>query len=232
MQKIGIICAMDEELESIVSSLGVKCEEIQDKGFLLHKAIYHNYQLVFILCGIGKVNAAVHTQYLINKEQPDYVINVGVAGSLSPDLLFGDVVIASDLVQHDVDVTGFGLPLGQIPRMDVFAFSSNPELLDLAQTIKHHAYQVVVGRVVTGDQFIDNKEKAELMHTHFNALACEMEGAAIAQACHINGVPFIAIRALSDMAGRSDTAVHSFEQLKLMTANRSAVIIKQLLELM
>ena len=230
---IGIICAMEEELESITRSLGnISVTTTSNRGFTVHTANYKNHDLVFILCGIGKVNAAIHTQYIIDTYMPKYIINVGVGGSLSPDLSFGDVVIANDLVQHDMDVSGFGLPLGQIPRMDVFAFTSDSDLLQKAATITSDEYKVVLGRIATGDQFIDDKQQADFIHNEFNAVACEMEGAAIAHVCYVNQVPFIVVRALSDMAGRDGAAVHSFEQLKEMTAKRSSNVVKQLLELM
>ncbi|MFN7095118.1 MAG: 5'-methylthioadenosine/S-adenosylhomocysteine nucleosidase, partial [Burkholderiales bacterium] len=117
--KIGIICAMEEELTSILQHLNLTCQINQEYGLVLQKAQYLQHELAFILSGIGKVNAAIHSQFMINQFNPDYVINVGVAGSLSPDLTFGDVVIANDLIQHDIDVAAFGIPLGQIPRMDV-----------------------------------------------------------------------------------------------------------------
>ena len=229
---IGIICAMEEELTSIVRNLGVTTSHIpSNSGFDVYTARYGKHELAFILCGIGKVNAAIHTQKLIDSYSIEYLINLGVAGSLSADLTFGDVVIASDLVEHDMDVSGFGLPLGQIPRMDVFAFKSDPILLECADKIKVVNHKTVIGRIVSGDQFIDNKEKAEFLHSHFNALACEMEGAAIAHTCHVNNIPFIVIRALSDMAGRYGIATHSFEELKDMTANHSSNVVKQLLDL-
>lgn len=230
---IGIICAMEEELDSIINLLEVKASlTVSGQGFAVHRAEFKGHDLVFILCGIGKVNAAIHTQYLIDSFNPNYIINVGVAGSLSIDLSFGDVVIANDLIQHDIDVSGFGIAKGQIPRMDVFSFSSDKKLLEYSKEIKSFDYKIVHGRIATGDQFIDDKQKAEFIHSEFGALACEMEGAAIAHACYVNKVPFIVIRALSDMAGRSDTAIHSFEQLKHMTANRSSNVVKQLLERM
>jgi adenosylhomocysteine nucleosidase len=229
---IGIICAMEEELTSIVRNLDVTTSHIPSKSdFDVYTARYGRHELVFILCGIGKVNAAIHTQMLIDSYSIEYLINVGVAGSLSADLTFGDVVVASDLVEHDMDVSGFGLPLGQIPRMDVFAFKSDPILLECADKIKIANHKTVIGRIVSGDQFIDSKEKVEFLHSHFNALACEMEGAAIAHTCHVNNIPFIVIRALSDMAGRDGVAAHSFEELKNMTANHSSNVVKQLLAL-
>jgi adenosylhomocysteine nucleosidase len=229
--KIGIICAMEEELTSILQHLNLTCQINQEYGLVLQKAQYLQHELAFILSGIGKVNAAIHSQFMINQFNPDYVINVGVAGSLSPDLTFGDVVIANDLIQHDIDVAAFGIPLGQIPRMDVFAFSASEVLLQHAQTITGEGHKVVIGRIATGDQFIAYKDKAEFIHNNFQALACEMEGAAIAHTCYLNKVPFIVVRALSDMAGREDVAIRSFNELKQMTAARSSFIVKKLLGL-
>lgn len=228
--KIAIICAMIEELDSIIASLGVNCEVNQHGVFEVHTTNYNAHELVFILCGIGKVNAALHTQFIVDKFIPDYVINVGVAGGLTPELNFGDVVIASDLVQHDMDVTAFGIPAGQIPRMDIFAFQSSEHLLELAKVIEYTDYKVHIGRIGSGDQFIEHKIHADKIRSTFDALACEMEGAAIAHVCHVNKVPFLVIRALSDKAGTDDkAAIHSFDELKDMVAARSAHIVKQLL---
>jgi adenosylhomocysteine nucleosidase len=228
--KIAIICAMQEELESIIDSLNVSCNVTQYGEFEVHAANYNAHELVFILCGIGKVNAALHTQFIIDKFIPDYVINVGVAGGLTSELTFGDVVIASDLVQHDMDVTAFGIPPGQIPRMDIFAFKANDSLLELAKNVDSSDFKVYVGRIVSGDQFIEDKERANKIQSIFAALACEMEGAAVAHVCYVNKVPFLVVRALSDKAGTDDkTAIHSFDELKDMVASRSSYIVQQLL---
>ncbi len=228
--KIAIICAMQEELESIITSLGVNCNVTKDGVFEVHRANYNSHELVFILCGIGKVNAALHTQFIIDKFTPNYVINVGVAGGLSPELDFGDVVIADDLLHHDMDVTAFGIPLGQVPRMDIFAFKSHDNLLELAKNIAISDFKVQIGRIVSGDQFIEDRDRANKIQSTFNALACEMEGAAVAHVCHVNKVPFLVVRALSDKAGTDDkAAIHSFDELKDMVAHRSSFIVQQLL---
>src|SRR6185437_5277215 len=229
--KIAIICAMEEELESIIASIGADCNVTKHGNFEVHTVNYNTHELVFILCGIGKVNAALHTQFIIDKFTPDYVINVGVAGGLTSELNFGDVVIASDLVEHDMDVTAFGIPLGQIPRMDVFAFNCSEYLLELAKNIDHAEFKVQIGRICSGDQFIEDKAKADKIRTTFDAIACEMEGATVAHVCHVNKVPFLVVRALSDKAGTDDkAAIHSFDELKDMVEGRSSQIVKQLLQ--
>lgn len=237
--KIAIICAMDEELQAIFQALGSKIEKHSTHlGFDVYSTHMYDsvgkvrHELFLVLCGIGKVNAAIHTQFLLHQYTPDMVINVGVAGSLSKDLTFGDVVLATDLVHHDMDVSGFDLPLGQVPRMDVFSFASDNKLLGLATTISSTEFKIVAGRIATGDQFIDSKTRAEFIASTFNALACEMEGAAVAQTCYINKVPFLVVRAVSDMAGNDDMqAVRTYFELKNMVAEKSAFVVKQLLEL-
>ncbi|HLX53666.1 MAG TPA: 5'-methylthioadenosine/adenosylhomocysteine nucleosidase [Aquella sp.] len=229
--KIAIICAMEEELESIIASIGGSNDVTKYGEFEVHHAKYNNHELIFILCGIGKVNAALHTQFIIDKFTPDYVINVGVAGGLTTELNFGDVVIANDLVQHDMDVTAFGIPPGQIPRMDVFSFKCSEHLLELARNIDHQDFKVQIGRICSGDQFIEDKVKADTIRTTFEAVACEMEGAAVAHVCHVNKMPFLVVRSLSDKAGTDDkAAIHSFDDLKDMVAHRSSQIVKQLLQ--
>lgn len=229
--KLAIICAMEEELHEITKIMTLPLVNTVEKA---SNKYYHyqteNHSIVTVISGIGKVNAAVTTQILLDTFDIDFVVNVGVAGSLSTKLNFGDVVIASDLVQHDFDITSFGEPLGQIPRMDVFGFSADVVLNEALQSSLHIPGQsVVVGRIVSGDQFIDDVAKAEFLHKHFDALACEMEGAAIAHVCHLNKKSFAVVRALSDMAGQSGAGVHSYEELKYMAANRAAFVIKNLL---
>lgn len=229
--RIAIICAMVEELDSIIELIGSDCTVSKHGEFEVYATTYHNHELVFILCGIGKVNAAMHTQFIINTFTPGYIINVGIAGGLTSELNFGDVVIASDLIQHDMDVTAFGIPLGQIPRMDVFAFNCSEYLLEAAKGIIPDGFKVQIGRIASGDQFIEDKSRADKISVTFNAIACEMEGAAVAHVCYVNKVPFLVVRALSDKAGTDDKEVarHSYYELKDMAAQRSSVIVKQLL---
>jgi adenosylhomocysteine nucleosidase len=228
--KIAIICAMAEELESILTAIGNNATVTTHGQFEVHNANFYNHEVVAILCGIGKVNAALHTQFIIDKFAPNYVINVGVAGGLIPELNFGDVVIANDLVEHDMDVTAFGMPLGQIPRMDVFAFACSEAILNAAKDVVHPGFKVQIGRIASGDQFIEDKLQADKIFNTFNAIACEMEGAAVAHVCHVNKTPFLVVRALSDKAGTDDkAAIHSYDELKDMVAKRSALIVEQIL---
>lgn len=229
--KLAIICAMDEELSAVKDILNVKpVNEICKAGNIYSEFIIGDKTIIAVVSGIGKVNAAITTQVLLDNFSVDYVINVGVAGSLSSDLNFGDVVIATDLVQHDCDVTAFGLPKGQIPRMDTFSFKADDELnKKIFKNLNLTHNQAVAGRIVSGDQFIDDGVIAQQLHKDFDALACEMEGAAIAHVCYVNSMPFTVVRALSDMAGQDGIAVHSYDELKEMAADRAASVIRGLL---
>lgn len=229
--KLAIICAMEEELAAIEAAVSLSLVAKLDKA----SNSYAEYQfgehtIILVVSGIGKVNAAVTTQILIDNFAPDAIVNVGVAGSLTRDLVFGDVVIATDLVEHDFDITAFGVPLGQIARMDTFSFAADAKLNELLHSVSLLNHQVVLGRIVSGDQFIDNEQKALFLRNEFKALACEMEGAAIAHVCYLNKVPFAVVRSLSDMAGQDGQGIHSFNELKEMAAGRAALVVKNLME--
>ena len=162
--------------------------------------------VVVVRSGIGKVNAAVCTQILVDRYQVDAVINTGIAGSLRAEINIGDIVLSTDLVQHDMDATGFGYPVGQIPQMDIFAFPADEGLRNLAKECCEQVnpdIQAYTGRVVSGDQFISDKAKKQWLVEHFQGSCTEMEGAAIAQTAWLNQVPVLIIRAISDKADDS-----------------------------
>ena len=222
--KLGIIVAMEEELKVVLNDMEVK-DKSEHAGMVFYDGIYHDLEVIAVVCGVGKVNAAVCTQILISVYGADKIVNIGVAGGVRKDIKQGDVVIADTLIQHDVDAKGFGYDLGRIPRLDVFDFKSDRELINICleagkEGIKEH--QILVGRIVTGDQFIASAEKTEWLDRYFGAFACEMEGASIAQVCHLNKVPFVVIRSISDNAD-SEAAV-SFDEF-LETAVENATVI-------
>ena len=229
--KLAIICAMEEELAAIEAAVSLNLVAKLDKAsnnYAEYK--FGEHTIILVVSGIGKVNAAVTTQILIDNFAPDAIVNVGVAGSLTRDLVFGDVVIATDLVEHDFDITAFGVPLGQIARMDTFSFAADAKLNELLHSVSLLNHQVVLGRIVSGDQFIDDEQKALFLRNELKALACEMEGAAIAHVCYLNKVPFAVVRSLSDMAGQDGQGIHSFNELKEMAAERAALVVKNLME--
>ena len=149
---------------------------------------------------------AVCAQILADRYQVSGIVNTGIAGSLMAKIDIGDIVLSTDALQHDMDATNFGYPAGQIPRMDVLSFPADPKLLALAKECcgrvnpEIHTYE---GRVVSGDQFISDQKKKDWLIETFHGYCTEMEGAAIAQAAYLNGIPFLIIRAISDKADNS-----------------------------
>lgn len=202
---LGIIGAMEEEVAKLKECM----EEVtvmEKAGMEFYKGKLCKKEAVVVQSGIGKVNAAVCAQILVDDFAVSALINTGIAGSLKNDINIGDIVLSSDVLHHDVDAVSFGYPLGQVPRMKVLSFEADPSLLDLAEaSCKKVNPEVGVfrGRIVSGDQFISSREKKEWILENFNGYCTEMEGAAIAHTAYLNGIPFIIIRAISDKADDS-----------------------------
>lgn len=199
---LGIIGAMDVEVANIKDEMTeVKIHKAAGMDF--YDGILRGTPAVVVRSGIGKVNAAVCSQILADRFSVTAIINTGIAGSLRHEINIGDIVLSVDAVQHDMDARGFGYKPGQIPQMDVFAFPADRKLLELARTANEkvnkdiHAYE---GRIVSGDQFINDQGKKAWLKETFGASCTEMEGAAIAQAAYLNRIPCLLIRAISDKA--------------------------------
>lgn len=207
MKTIGIIGAMDEEVALLKEKM--QTFKIEKKaGMEFYQGLLGEKRAVVVRSGIGKVNAAICTQILADDFHVDAVLNTGIAGSLKNEINIGDIVVSSDALQHDVDAVNFGYALGQIPRMDTFSFPADARLIALAKDacrIVNPDIGVFEGRVVTGDQFISDTGKKNFIRDTFGGLCTEMEGAAIAQAAHLNEIPFVIIRAISDKADNSAT---------------------------
>ena len=202
---LGIIGAMDEEVAKIKEKM-TQVQVTRAAGMEFYVGKLCGQDAVVVRSGIGKVNAGMCTQILVDRFQADAVINTGIAGSLKNEINIGDIVISTDTVQHDVDASGFGYPKGQIPRVDTFAFKADEALCSLALSCNETVnpdIQAFKGRVVSGDQFISNREKKKWLAEEFGASCTEMEGAAIAQAAYLNGIPYLVIRAISDKADDS-----------------------------
>lgn len=204
---LGIIGAMDEEVSMLkekMTDLTIK----QKAGMDFYEGRLNEKDVVVVRSGIGKVNAAICTQILVDEYNVTAVINTGIAGSLNADINIGDIVLATDALQHDVDATGFGYGLGVIPRMETSVFEADKRLRELAKECCERVNKdvaVFTGRVVSGDQFISDKAKKQYILDNFSGYCTEMEGAAIAQAAYLNGIPFLIIRSISDKADDSAT---------------------------
>ena len=189
-------------------------------------------EVVIVKCGMGKVNAGICTQILVDIFHVEAVINTGVAGSLNKQLSIGDLVISSDLLQHDFDVSPIGFQKGEIPYSGLVAFPADKHLQELAMTAVHSAVpdiSVISGRICSGDQFVASALQKEKIVSNFGGLCCEMEGAAVAQVCFLNKVPFVVIRAISDSA-EEESGV-SFETFLKTAAAHCAAVVEEMIAL-
>lgn len=220
----GLIFAEQEELDAVKSKMKI-IKEHNIYGLTIYESDYDKSKCYLVRCGVGKVNAARVTQILISTYKPDYIINMGVAGSVDKKVSKCDVVIATSLVQHDFDVTIFGREKGYIPNTGKF-FTCDDYLIEEATSIKIDE-QVHQGIIASGDLFVSDKDIAAKINKKFNALCVEMEGAAIAQVCYLSKIPFLVIRSISDSPYEEDNHLTFNEFLK----ESSDVAAKLLIEL-
>ncbi|WP_297430217.1 5'-methylthioadenosine/adenosylhomocysteine nucleosidase [Clostridium sp.] len=228
---IGIIAAMAEELEILLADLTLE-EKLEKANMTFHKGTLYGKTVVAVVCGIGKVNSAICTQILASEYKVDKVINVGVAGGIGKEIYPGNIVVAENLVQHDMDTTAFGDKVGQIPRLDTFDFKCDKEMVALAKKACEEIPELnsFIGRIASGDQFIANIEKIQWLDKEFGAISCEMEGASIAQVCYLNSIPFVVIRSISDNANNG--AHMDYQKFIPVAVKNSTRILKQMLEMM
>jgi adenosylhomocysteine nucleosidase len=231
MEIIGIIGAMEEEVLTLKEKMELR--EVRSIASLeFYIGTLNDSSVVVVKGGIGKVNGALCTQILIDCFHVDAIVNTGVAGALSSELEIGDVVISSDTIQHDVDASGFGYQVGEVPRLGVLAFAADEHLIHIAEKatdVLSSSTNVFVKRIVSGDQFIADPKKKRWLIDKFDGFCTEMEGAAVAQAAYINKIPFVIIRSISDKA--DDSAETNFDEFVQVAANNSCKIIEKMLEL-
>ena len=203
---IGIIGAM-EEVAALKEDMDIQ-ETVEQASMVFCKGKLCGKDVVVVRSGIGKVNAGICAQILVDRFRADMLINTGIAGSLDARIDIGDMVISTDALHHDMDATIFGDAIGQIPRMDTLAFPADEELVQKAAKANEKAnpdIRTFTGRVASGDQFISSGEAKEKIVENFHPLCVEMEGAGIAQAAYLNKVSYVIIRAISDKADNSAT---------------------------
>ncbi len=225
--KVGIIGAMDQEVEILRSSLSDR-KDHKVSGYEFYTGFLEGVEVVVLKSGIGKVNAAVSTTLLLHAFNPDCVINTGSAGGFDPQLEVGDIVISSEVRHHDVDLTIFGYEPGQVPGLPA-AFEPDVLLAQCAERCigKLKGMKTVHGLIATGDTFMNDPMRVARTREVFPTMkAVEMEAAAIAQTCHQFGTPFIVIRALSDIAGKESNI--SFDQFLETAAKHSAEMVTEI----
>lgn len=225
---IGIIGALELEIEALKELMdSARVETVSTVDF--YRGSINGREVVVAAAGVGKVNAAVCAQTMILKYSPDLVINIGVAGGLSPELKIGDIAIADAVVEHDMDTTATGEPPGYIYGIEAVEMPCDKKTADMLESAVGSAGDIYVQRgiIASGDQFISAQEQRNKIIDNFGAIAAEMEGGAIGHVCTMNGVKFGVLRAISD--GANDDSAMDFPAFAKMAAANSIKIILELL---
>lgn len=208
--KVGIIGAMDSEVSWLKSKVeGAQARTVGGMEFV--EGALAGVPVVVVRCGVGKVHAAMCAQTLVTLFGVTHVINTGVAGSLDARINIGDIVVSTDAVEHDMDVTALGYAPGEHADLHLVAFEADEGLREAVMAAASEVASDVcayTGRVCSGDQFIGSREAKRRIVDTFGGLCCEMEGAAIAHVCHVAGVPFVVARAISDKADDSSSIAY------------------------
>ena len=231
--KIGIIGALDEEVDELTrnlvpNTLSMIPSEKFEMDTCFHSGQIGNQEVVVVKCAVGKVNAAIVTQRLIDNYGCDAVMKVGVAGGVAPEVKKNDVVIATELMEHDMDA--FEGP-GIIPNMETSKFVADSLLVECAKSACEKvcgAGNFHAGVHVSGDQFICTDEKKDWLKATFNPLCAEMEGGGLAHACHVNHVAFVVLSSISDMA--DDNAVQTFAENKDEAVDYTTNVVLEMLK--
>ena len=225
---IGIIAAMDSEIAAIKDKMTEKTTE-NISGIDFVKGNLCGKDVVVAKCGIGKVFAAICAQTMILKYSPCLVINTGVGGTLTNKLGIGDIAVASDVVQHDMDTSPLGDPVGLVSGINVVHFPADKNALEnICKAADSLGINNAKGTIASGDQFIASGEKKAYIVENFGAVACEMEGAAIGHVCYVNDTPFAVIRAISDSA--DDSSHMDYGEFLKIAAERSFKVVTSFVE--
>ena len=225
--KIGIIGAMAEEIQFLHEHVE-NATSFAKAGITYYEGAMHGKQIIYCKSGVGKVNAAVCTQLMIDAGA-DCVLFTGVAGALNPSLNIGDIVISTSCIQHDMDCSPLGYAKGEIPFHPVSEFKADDSLVQMAADAGERLFsgRSLRGKVLSGDQFIASREAVAQLHTDFQGACAEMEGAAVGQVCVMNDVPFVIIRSMSDKA---DGSAHvNFAEFTQQASEHSFQMINEII---
>ncbi|NLY03693.1 MAG: 5'-methylthioadenosine/adenosylhomocysteine nucleosidase [Campylobacter sp.] len=223
---IAILGAMPEEIDPLLEVFDTQKIDHANNTFYIAKTDKHN--LIIVYSKIGKVNSALTATIVIEKFGAEILLFTGVAGALKEGLKIGDILYASSVVQHDLDITAFGHPHGFVPGSPIFV-ETDKRLNDIAiKTAKSMDLNICSGIIASGDQFINSKEPKEWIRDTFDASAAEMEGASVAQVCYALNIPFFLMRSISDEASQS--AEFDFDKFMIESAKKSANFILKMIE--
>lgn len=223
---IGIIGAMDIEVDALVESMTKKKEKIIG-AIKFVQGRMGEQEVVVAKCGIGKVFAGICAQTMILEFNPTLIVNTGVAGTLDSSLGVLDVAISENVVQHDMDTSALGDPIGLISGINIVYIGAEQGAINLLKnTVISLGNKAVIGTIASGDRFVSNDEDKIKIKEHFSAIACEMEGGAIGQVCYVNKVPFVVLRVISD----GDGAEMDYMTFSKEAASKSIKIIKEFIK--
>lgn len=227
MKKLGIIGAMEEEVETLLGVMEEKTAR-ERAGSTFYEGQLEGLPVVVVQCGVGKVNAALCAQILCDCYGVTHLVNTGIAGSLCGDLDIGDLLVSRDAMYHDFDCVHFGYEYGKVPGMDTVAFPADETMVELAYAAAEavNPGHTKIGRVASGDQFVAEKAVKEKIIALTGGLCTEMEGAAIAQTAYRNHLPFVILRAISDKADNS--AEMDYPTFERIAAHRCARVTQNL----
>ncbi len=228
--KIGIIGAMEIEVENLKSAMTVK-NVVQKASMEFYDGTIGNIDVVVVRSGICKVNAGICVQILVDSFGVTHVLNTGAAGSLDARINIGDIVLSTDACYHDVNATVFGYKKGEIPQLGVQSFVADRTLIDKAKaaiSVASPDLGVFEGRVCSGDQFVSDKAVKDAIISDFGGMCVEMEGAGIAQACFLNKIPFVIIRAISDKADGSE--IMDYPEFEKKAAHDCAALVLEMIK--
>lgn len=223
---IGIIGAMDIEVDAIIADMkNATTEEFSQMKFVSGELF--GKKIVVCKCGIGKVFAGICAQTMIYRYAPDIIINSGVAGTLNEELSVLDAVIATGVVQHDMDTSAIGDPVGLISGINIINIEADSSVSGVLESAARElGINTARGIIASGDQFIASADKKKQIAQMFGACACEMEGGAIGQVCYVNKVPFAVLRTISDGKGEA----MDYFTFSSLAAEQAIKIIKKFIE--
>lgn len=225
---IGIIGAMEIETAALAQAVKEKKTEVIS-GVTYTSGMLDGQEVVIATCGIGKVYAAICAQTMILRYRPTAIINTGVAGTLTHDLGIGDVAVATALCQHDMDTSPIGDPVGLVSGINRIYFEADPKISQkLSACVTAKGGKAVAGCIASGDQFVAAEAKKAFIRDAFGAIACEMEGGAIAHVATVNGVPFAVLRAISDSADGDATV--DYPAFARAAAEQSVAVLRAYLQ--
>ncbi len=221
---IGIICAMQIEIDKINEAVENKTTE-NVSGVTFTKGTLFGKEVVTAVCGVGKVFAAICAEAMIIKYSPEVIINTGVAGTLTDKLNICDVAVSSEVVQHDMDTSPLGDPVGLLSGINIVKIPADITVAEkIASCVERIGLKSVIGTIASGDQFINSADKKKYIAATFDAIACEMEGGSIGHVCYVNKTPFAVIRAISDGAG--DESHMDYPTFARLAADKGAEAVK------